>query len=60
MDCEYHILGTLAYVKVMTFFKLKKPSHLVITHYKIVFVILLRAQIQKIFPFSSSYFFLYL
>lgn len=40
MDCEYHILGPLAYVKVITFFFLiEKPSYLVITHYKIVFLL---------------------
>lgn len=41
MDCEYHILGTQAYVKVITFFLIEKPSFLVIIHYKVVFLILL-------------------
>lgn len=41
MDCEYHILDTLAYVKIITRFKIEKPSYLVITQYKVVFLILL-------------------
>lgn len=40
MDCEYHIRGPLAYVKVIMFFLIQKPSHPVVTHYKLVFLIL--------------------
>lgn len=41
MDCEYHILDTVAYVKVILYFLIEKPCYLVITYYKVVFLVLL-------------------
>lgn len=59
MDCEYHILGTLAYVKVITFFfKLKNLVTWLLYIIKWFFWYFYKAQIQKVFHFLSFYSFL--